>query len=143
MKEYDMLLIKASALPDVYSKVLYAKELLDSGICTNVSAAALKAGISRSAFYKYKDQVFVYQKQDTDKNICISAMLSDRAGVFSALTAQLYQKGVNILTINQNHPVDGIAAVTLTVRIDNITVPIEELMNLIRKIDGVKSVKII
>lgn len=143
MKDYDMFLVKASALPEVFAKVIYAKELLEEGICTNVSAAATKAGISRSAFYKYKDQVFVYHKQDTENNISISAMLSDRAGVFSALTTQLYAKGINILTINQNHPVDGIAAVTLTVKTDNLNVPIDALINHIRKIDGVISVKII
>ncbi|MEE0840410.1 MAG: ACT domain-containing protein [Acutalibacteraceae bacterium] len=143
MEKYDMLIVKASALPDVYSKVLYAKELLENGSCTNVSAAAQKAGISRSAFYKYKDCVFAYHKQSFNKNLCISAMLSDRAGVFSALTAQLYHEGANILTINQNHPVDNIAAVTITVRTDNINISIEELMNKLRKIDGVISVKII
>ncbi len=143
MKKHDMLIVKTSALPEVYSKVLYAKELLENGSCTNVSAAAHKAGISRSAFYKYKDCVFAFHRQDSPKTLCISAMLSDRAGVFSALTARLYHSGANILTINQNHPVDNIAAVTITIRTDNVTVSIEELMNNIRKIDGVISVKII
>ena len=70
-------------------------------------------------------------------------MLLDRAGVFSALTAQLYQKGVNIITINQNHPIDGVAAVTLTMGANNLTVTIDELLDYIRKIDGVISVKLI
>ncbi len=143
MREYDMLLVKASALPEVFSRVLYAKELLEEGAVKSVSAAAQKAEISRSAFYKYKDQVFLHHKQESDNTVNISAHLTDRAGVFSALTARLFEKGANILTINQNHPVDGIAAVTLSVRTDNITIPIEELMSHIRKIDGVISVKII
>lgn len=143
MKEYNMLLVKASALPEVFSRVLYAKELLEDGGIKSVSCAVQKAGISRSAFYKYKDQVFLYHKQDNENTVNISAHLSDRAGVFSALTARLFEKGANILTINQNHPVDGIAAVTLSVRTDNIIIPIEELMSCIKKIDGVISVKII
>ncbi|MBR2044272.1 MAG: ACT domain-containing protein [Clostridia bacterium] len=143
MKEYDTLLVKASALPEVFSRVLYAKELIENGTAGNVSEAVKIAGISRSAFYKYKDKVFPYHKQNNENTLNISADLSDRAGVFSALTARLFEKGVNILTINQNHPVDGIAAVTLSVRTDNITIPIEELMTLLRKIDGVISVKII
>lgn len=143
MKEYDMLLVKASALPEVFSRVLYAKELLEEGDIKSVSAAVQEAGISRSAFYKYKDQVFLYHKQESENTVNISAHLTDRAGVFSALTAQLFEKGANILTINQNHPVDGIAAVTLSVRTDNITIPIEELMAHLSKIDGVISVKII
>lgn len=138
-----MLLIKASALPDVFSKVLYAKELLEDGSVPSISAAVQKVGISRSAFYKYKDQVFVYHKQNSDHTATISAHLSDRAGVFSALTARLFEKGANILTINQNHPVDSIAAVTISLRTDNIIVPLDELINHLRKIDGVISVKII
>lgn len=143
MREYDMLLVKASALPDVYSRVLYAKELLEDGAVKSVSAAAKKAEISRSAFYKYKDQVFVYDKQEIDNTVNISAHLTDRAGVFSALTARLFEKGANILTINQNHPVDGIAAVTLCVRTDNLSVSLDQLINLIRKIDGVIEIKLI
>lgn len=143
MREYNMLLVKASVLPEVFSKVVYAKELLEEGIVNSVSAATAKVGISRSAFYKYKDNVFLYHKQETENTVNISAHLSDRAGVFSALTARLFQKGVNILTINQNHPVDGIAAVTLSVRTDNITISIDELIMDLRKIDGVISVKLI
>ncbi len=141
MKEYDMLIVHSDALPDVFSKVLYAKELLENGIVSNVSAATAMAGISRSAFYKYKDKVYVYHKQETENTVTISADLSDRAGVFSALTAKLFEKGANILTINQNHPVDGIAAVTLSVSTENLSVTMEELMMIIRKIDGVISIK--
>lgn len=141
MKEYDMLIIKSDALPDIFSKVLYAKELLEEGVVSNVSAATAEVGISRSAFYKYKDKVFAYHKQETENTVTISADLSDRAGVFSALTAKLFENGANILTINQNHPVDGIAAVTLSVRTDNLSVTMDELMKAIRKIDGVISVK--
>lgn len=143
MKEYDMLLVKGSALPDVYSKVLYAKELLEDKVVSSISAAVQKAGISRSAFYKYKDQVFIYHRQETKNTITISAHLSDRAGVFSALTARLFEKGANILTINQNHPVDSVAAVTISIRTDNISISIEELINHLKKIDGVISIKII
>ncbi len=143
MKDYDMFVVKASALPEVFSKVIDAKELLQSGTCSNVSQAVAKVGISRSAFYKYKDQVFVYSAQNQKNNICISAVLCDRAGVFSALTAKLYQKGVNILTINQNHPVDETAAVTLTVNTDNSLITIDELLYSLKKIDGVLSVKLV
>lgn len=142
LKNYDMFLIKASILPEVYSKVIYAKELLQNGTCSTISHATAKAGISRSAFYKYKDQVFVYNGQ-TLNNICISAVLHDRAGVFSALTTKLYQQGVNILTINQNHPVDETAAVTLTIKTDDCPLSIDELLSSLKKIDGVISVKVI
>ena len=142
LKNDDMLIVRASALPEVFSKVICVKELLQNGTCSSVSSAVAKVGISRSAFYKYKDQVFLYNGQKAN-DICISAILCDRAGVFSALTAKLYQQGANILTINQNHPVDDTAAVTLTVRTDNTTISNDELLNSLKNIDGVLSVKLI
>ena len=89
MVKFDMIIIKASALPNVFSKVLYAKELLTNGTCSSVSAATAKSGISRSAFYKYKDQVFLYNKESAQNSLILSAKLRDRAGVFSAFTTQL------------------------------------------------------
>lgn len=143
LKDTDLILVKSDSLPPIFLKVLEAKKLLENGIVSNVSAATSKIGISRSAFYKYKDSVFFYNKQESEKTVNISALLTDRAGVFSALTARLYQNGVNILTINQNLPVDGTAAVTLSVRTDALTLSLENLLKELEKIDGVISVKII
>lgn len=143
MEQSNFLLVNAKALPEVYERVVQAKELLSSGSVANVSEAVKAVGLSRSAFYKYRNEVFRYLGNNDTRIVNISALLSDRAGVFSALTAKLYKKGVNILTINQNLPVDETAAVTLSVRTDNLTVPLEDLVSSLRRIDGVLSIKIV
>lgn len=133
-------LVDSKVLPPVFASVVYAKELLATGEARNASQAAKMAGISRSAFYKYKDFVFKYS-DSTAGTVNLIAGLSDKAGVFSALTAVLYQYGGNILTVNQGIPIDGKADVSLTVKTDNLTVTLSELLKKLSEVDGVISIK--
>ena len=106
ISEDRYLLINPRVLPPVFENVIRAKELLSLGKATSAAQAAKMAGISRSAFYKYKDFVFKYSAGNVS-TINLSAVLSDRAGVFSALTAALYKCGANIITLNQGLPENG------------------------------------
>ena len=104
----------------------------------SAAAAAKAAGISRSAFYKYKDYVFKYSALKGD-TLNLNALLSDRAGVFSALTAELFSCGANIITVSQGIPENGTANASLTVSTGNISP--EELIKRLLNIDGVISIK--
>jgi chorismate mutase len=143
MKKYEYLLVKTASLPEVFERVVYAKELLANGKAANVSDAVKKAEISRSAFYKYRNDVFAFDGKESSKIVNLEAVLDDRAGVFSALTEKLYKLGVNLLTINQHHPIDNKANVSLSVRLDNNFLSLEDLIREIRKTQGVIMVKII
>ena len=88
MEENRYLLVDPKVLPPVFEGVIRAKELLATGQVTSAAAAAKAAGISRSAFYKYKDFVFKYSAGSAD-TLNINALLSDRAGVFSAYRGSL------------------------------------------------------
>lgn len=136
------LIVDSEALPDVFVKVLDAKRLLNTGQAHSVNEAARLAGISRSVFYKYKERVRPYDEA-VGRIVTLSAMLRDEAGVLSALTGLLYQNGANILTINQNIPLDGIAPVSVTARMDNIRLSLGGLLAAIRQVDGVKNVEIV
>ena len=140
MEKDRYLLISPKVLPPVFENVILAKELLASGKAASAAQAAKLAGISRSAFYKYRDFVFKYTDNDTD-NISLSAILSDKAGVFSALTAVLYECGANIITLNQGIPVDGAAAVSITIKTGGLNIPLEALIAELQSVDGVISVK--
>ena len=142
MADNNLVLVNAKVLPPVFEGVLLAKQLLADGRAANATQAVKLAGISRSAFYKYKDHVFSYSPE-ASSYINLSAMLSDKAGVFSAMTTVLYNHGVNIITVNQGMPVDGTAAVSLTIRTDSLTLPIEELLDKLKNTDGIVSVKIV
>lgn len=142
LKDNNFILVSSKVLPPVFEGVLLAKQLLADGRAANATQAVKMAGISRSAFYKYRDCVFEYSAGDAN-SVNISAVLSDKAGVFSALTTVLYKYGANIITVNQGMPVDGAASASLTVRTDNLKLPINELLEKLRKTDGIISVKIL
>lgn len=143
MDDYKYLIVKSDALPSVFKNVLLVKEILSRGEVASTSEAIRKAGISRSAYYKYKDSVFAYTGTEENSTLSLSVVLSDNAGILSALTAFLYKIGANILTVNQSHPVDGTATVTIAMRTDNIRTPLSELPDLLKTVDGVLSVNII
>lgn len=137
------LLVDASVVPDVFVRVIEAKQLLARGRAKNFSEAAEQVGISRSTFYKYKDSVFTYDGAMAKQIATISAELEDRAGVLSSLLAALSEKGANILTINQNIPVDGVAPVSISMRTDHLELSQETLIDDLRTLDGIVNIRLI
>lgn len=140
MEKDTYLLVNSKLLPPVFSGVIKAKKLLSEGKATNTSQAVKMAGISRSAFYKYRDNVFEFENGNRS-TVNLNAVLSDRAGVFSAMTTILYKNGANIITVNQGVPESGTAAVSLTVRTDNVKITLDELINQLKSVEGIISVK--
>ena len=124
--ERRFLLVDASVLPDVFIKVLKAKELLASGAVRNISSAVRQAGLSRSAFYKYKDCVF--DARNSRKVITVLATLLDENGALQALLGGISAAGGSVVTINQATPENGAAKVEVTVRTDTLRVSIEEML---------------
>ncbi len=141
MGKLNYVLVNSEILPEVYRKVLTAKKLLAGGDASSASAAAKMAGISRSAYYKYRDKVFEYNLENADEIAKLSLILLDTKGVLSAVTNEIYLVGANVLSINQEVPQNGVAKVSLTVRIAEMSVSVEELIEKLKLINGVKSVK--
>lgn len=137
------LLVESEVLPDIFLKVIEAKRMLVSGKAHSVNEASRLAGISRSAYYKYKDSVHPFNEQAGGYIITLHAMLRDEAGVLSKMTGYLYRTGANIMTINQNIPVNGFAPVTVTAKADGMSIPVVELLGNLRSIDGVESIELV
>ncbi len=143
MKESaQYLIVDSASLPDVFLRVVEAKSLLTSGRARSAAAAAHMAGISRSAFYKYRDAVFPYHSGATGRMISLRMVLQDRAGVLSGVMAVLYQAGANILTLNQSIPVSGMAPVSVSARTDDMNVDTAELISQLSAVDGVVSIEV-
>ncbi len=140
MNNKTYFMVDSSVLPEVYVKVIYAKELIDTKKVSSASEAIKLAGISRSAYYKYKDKVFLCKDNNTNK-LDIQAILQDKAGVFSTLSALLYKKGANIITMTQTEPKNGVAAVYITIGIENLHGSIKDLLEQSAQIDGVITIK--
>lgn len=135
-----MLLVSTDVLPEVYSKVIKAKRLLSSGQVKTASEALKICGISRSAYYKYKDSVFEYT-HPLGEIVSLQAVLRDRAGVLSAFLQTLYSCGGNIMTVNQGLPVSGTASVSVSVRIPENNFDVTNMIESLIKLDGVVTVK--
>ena len=142
MGKVKYLLVDMSILPEIYAKVVEANGYLQSGEATSASQAAKMAGISRSAYYKYKDKIFENNEQGDDVT-AINAKLIDNAGVLSSVMNELYLAGANILAVNQSIPVNNIADVSITVRLSQTDVSTEDLISKIKNIGGVKSAEIV
>lgn len=130
-------LIDAKVMPAILHKVLEAKRLLESGQCHTASEAADAAELSRSAFYKYKDAIRPFYDKEADRIATFYAELSNLPGVLSNLLNTLAKAGLNILTLNQNIPVDGKATVTISAQIFPSTLEIQELLQLTASCEGV------
>ncbi len=121
-------IIEASALPDVFLKVAEAKRLLETNEVSTVNEATRRTGISRSAFYKYRDTILPFQNLMTGRIITFQLMLHDEPGVLSAILASFAQWHANILTINQTIPSGGYALVTITAETAEMRIALEEFL---------------
>lgn len=130
-------IVEASALPEVYIKVAEAKRLLETGEAATVGEATRAAGISRSAFYKYRDSIAPFQNLMAGRIITFQLILLDRAGLLSTILSIFAQCGANILTINQSIPTSGAAMVAVSAETTDLLCPVEELLKQISRQDGV------
>ena len=121
-------IVEARAMPEIFRKVAEAKRLLETGEAATVNAAAQAVEISRSAFYKYKDAVRPFNDMLHGRIVTIQALLKDEPGALSGALNVLAGTGVNILTINQNIPVNGCAVVTMTVETSAVQNSLEEIL---------------
>ena len=140
MKNTAYLLVEQDVLPEVFTKVIQAKQYLLDGEASSTSEAVRMAGISRSVFYKYKDAVYPYNRKLSNHMITVQAMLLDRPGGLMSLVSAVYAKGANILTINQNIPVNGRALISISARVDHLDSSVEELLEQLRQVEGVLSI---
>ena len=137
MEKKKYYLVSAEALPEVFIKVAEAKRMLQVGEADTVGEAARLVGISRSAFYKYKDAVQPFQNMRAGHIITFYALLKDIPGVLSNYLSIFAGSGANILTINQTIPTNGCAGVTISAETSEMVDGLEELMSRAAAAQGV------
>ena len=135
--------LKQKAGPEVLLKVVEAKRLLDSGKAVSVQEAAENVGISRSSFYKYKDDIFPFHDNAKGKTITMVIQLDDEPGLLSVVLRIVADYHANILTIHQSIPVNGIASLTLSVDVLNETGDISQMVDTIEQQQGIHYLKIL
>lgn len=136
-------IVEASALPEVFIKVAEAKRLISTGQASTVNEATRMTGISRSAFYKYRDVVLPFQNMMAGRVITFQLLLQDQAGLLSAVLNIFAEHKANLSTINSVTPSNGCAIVTITADTMDLTVPLEEMLRLLRAIPGVLKAEVL
>lgn len=121
-------IVAAEALPEIFIKVAEAKQRMQTGEAGTVGEATRQVGISRSAFYKYKDAVRPFNDMLHGRIVTFQILLKDEPGVLSGVLTTFAGSGGNILTINQNIPVNGCAAVTISAETSGLKMALEELV---------------
>jgi len=142
-EEERYFLVKSSILPEAVRKTVEAKELLERGEASTVNEAVAKVGISRSAYYKYKDGVFPYYAASRGKIVTIALILEHRAGILSGILNALAREGANILTINQSIPLRGLANVSISIETAEMKTDLESLLLTLRKAEGARKVEVV
>ncbi len=135
--------VKQKALPEVLLKVVSAKRLLESGKADTVGQATEMVGISRSSFYKYQDVIFPFHDNSRGRTITFSIQLDDKPGLLAEVLQTVAVFHANILTIHQSIPVNGIAALTLSIDILPTTGNVSELVEKLENLDGIHHIKIL
>ncbi|TZE83192.1 ACT domain-containing protein [Calorimonas adulescens] len=136
-QDAEYYIVEADALPEVFKKVMAAKNLLASGKAETIKDAVNEIGISRSAYYKYKDSIFPFFDARVAKIITLSLTLEHKPGILSNVLNILASAGGNILTINQNIPLNQIANVTISFDTKNMKIKLNELISKLAEIPGV------
>ena len=139
----EKIVVDSDLIPEVLLKVIEAKKLLSQGKAKNSSEAARMAGISRSAFYKYRDAVLPFQNMMTGRIITFQLLLHDTPGMLSNILTTFADFKANIITINSIVPTNGCAVVTISAETMDLTVQLEELLLQLRSADGVIKVEIL
>jgi len=142
-KEPRFFLVQEDILPEAISKTVQAKELLTCGKVLTVAEAVDKVNLSRSAFYKYKDKVYPFNRWNRDQTMTLEIILEHRSGVLSAVLSSIALVGGNVVTINQNLPQQGIASATLTLETSGLSCDPEKLLKLLHNTIGVKQAKLL
>jgi len=136
-------LVRSDILPTAILKTAQAKDIISKNKAETINQAVDKVGLSRSAFYKYKDGVFPLQDPIRGTIVSLLMLLEHRAGVLSQVLNTVAMANANVLTINQNIPLQGVGHVTISVEIAHMSVSLDELLKNINNLAGVEKIELI
>lgn len=142
-KKTKYYVVREKAVPEVLLKVVEAKRILDSERATTVQEATEQVGISRSSFYKYKDDIFPFHDQAKGRTVTFILQMDDKPGILSDILRTVAEFRGNILTIHQSIPINGVASLSLSVQVLPTTGNVSEMLEAMEHQKGVRNVKIL
>lgn len=136
-------LVREEILPKAIKKTILAKEMINRGEVRTVNEAVVKANLSRSAYYKYKDYVYSFFEATRDKIVTLSLLISHRAGTLQAVLRVIAEEGGNVLTINQGLPARGAAMVNISLETAKLRNDLQTLLDKVDVVDGVERLEVV
>jgi len=136
-------IIQRKALPEVFLRVVQAKQYLEKEKAMTVQEAVEAVGISRSSFYKYKDTIFPFYENSRGRAITLGMRIDDEPGLLSLLLNCIAKYQANILTIHQTIPINGVADITFSIEVLPTTGDVQDMVNHLIETEGVHQVKIL
>ncbi|SFG50592.1 ACT domain-containing protein [Oribacterium sp. WCC10] len=141
--ESDYFVVRTKALPTVLKKVAEVKSILESEKGISIAEATEKAGISRSSFYKYKDDIFPFYDSSKGKTVTLVIEMRDELGYLSKICSKISEYRANILTIHQSIPINSIVTLTVSIEVREDTSDINTMIHEIESWSNIQYVKIL
>lgn len=135
--------LKQKAVPEVLLKVVEAKRLLESERVMTVQEATDAVGISRSSFYKYKEDIFPFHDSSQGRTVTFTLQMDDEPGLLSDVLKTVAEFHANILTIHQSIPINGVASLSISVQVLPTTQDVSKMIEEMERQRGVHYVKIL
>jgi chorismate mutase len=135
--------VRKRALPEVLLKVVEVNRLLETQKVSSIQEAVERVGISRSSYYKYKEDIFPFHDSSKGTTLTLSCRIDDEPGLLSDVLKVVADFGANILTIHQSIPINGIATLSLSIQILDTTGDVSDMVTEIEKRKGVHNVKVL
>ena len=136
-------LVDKKVLPEVFIKVMEVKQRLNTGDSVSVNEAVRKTGLSRSAYYKYKDSVLPFFEATNGKKVTLLITVENFQGILSSILNVIAESRSSILTINQNIPINGLADISISIETASMFGSMDDIKSDLTKIAGVRSCKIL
>ena len=143
MNKSHLIVVDSSVLPEVILKVLQVKKIMANKEAKSSAAACKLVGVSRSAYYKYRDCVYSYEEKLMQKIITLYMLLKDEPGVLSSVLVSPHNLSANILTVNQSIPIDGVATVTISLRLNESFEEAVAMKSIISELRGVVDIQLL
>ena len=137
------IIIDYNIAPDVFKRVITAKKLIESGKCKSVAEALEQVKLSRTAFYKYKNYIFARDEAKNGSIATLAFTLDDVTGILSEILKLLAAENMSVLTINQNIPINSVANITISLRINEVSTNIDDVILKLKKLEGVNKVHLL
>lgn len=138
----DFYLIRKRAVPETLLRVVEVNRLLTTGKAKTVQEAVDSVGISRSSYYKFKDDVAEFHNSMVGMTLTVSLEISDETGILSDILGVIAEFGANILTIHQSVPIGGLASVSISMQVLQSSEDVSILLSRMEALKGVHKLKV-